>query len=138
MCRDGEMAEAQGYSKSLEDVLLRLRRIEGVEAVTVARDDGLAVSHQLPNWVNPNKMAAMAAVLVGAGTRVAEELRRGKLRQCWLQCEGGRIIALRTPESTILIALLSEEANVGLVLTALESAAEEIGGALHDLLEVTV
>ncbi len=133
------MEEVQGeYPESLEDVLKRLRRIDGIEAVTLARDDGLAVAHQLPNWLDSNRMAAMAAVLLGVGTRVAEELRKGELRQCWLQCKEGMVIAIRTSGGTILIALLGEEANVGLVLTALETAALELAQVLESLLKVAI
>lgn len=124
----------EGPSPSLDEVLRRLGSIDGVEAVAVARADGLVVSHHLPNWVDPNQMAAMAAVLVGAGSQVAKALRRGGLVQCLLRCEEGRIIAHSTPGSTILMTLLSEGANMGLVLTALETAAEEVGEALATLL----
>ncbi len=110
----------------------------GVEAVTIAREDGLVVAHQLPRGMDAKKMAAMAAVLFGAGSKVAEELRRGELHHCWLQCEQGRVLAVRAPGPTILIALLSEEANVGLALMALLRASEEIGRALEALLELEV
>jgi predicted regulator of Ras-like GTPase activity (Roadblock/LC7/MglB family) len=123
------------YPKTLEDILGRLTQVHGVEAVTIAREDGLVVAHRLPKGVDAKRMAAMAAVLFGSGSRVADELDRGDLHYCWLQCEQGKAVAFRTPGSTILIALLSENANVGLALLALERAADEIGRALTTLLE---
>ncbi len=94
------------------------------------------VAHQLPSGVDKKKMAAMAAVLFGAGTRVAEELRRGAVQHCWLQCEIGKVVASRSPGSTILIALLSEGSNVGLVLMALEKAVQEMAEAIQSLFAV--
>ncbi len=127
---------ARGYPHSLQEVLRRLTRVGGVEAATIAREDGLVVAHQLPSGVDEKKMAAMAAVLFGAGTRVAEELRRGAVEHCWLQCEIGKVVAYRSPGSTILIALLSEGSNVGLVLMALEKAVQEMAEAIQSLFAV--
>ncbi len=124
----------EGPGRSLDEVLERLRSVDGVEAVAVARLDGLVVSHRLPSWMDPNLMAAMAAVLVGAASQVGQALGRGALRACQLRCEEGRVIAFRTPGSTILVVLLSEEADVNGILTSLEDATEEIGQALSALL----
>jgi predicted regulator of Ras-like GTPase activity (Roadblock/LC7/MglB family) len=126
------------YPRTLEEILRRLLEVTGVEAVTIAREDGLVVAHRLPTGADAKKMAAMAAALFGSGTKVAEELDRGDLHNCWLQCEQGKAVVFRTPGSTILIALLSEGANMGLAMLALERAAEEIGQALTTLLEAQV
>lgn len=82
------------------------------------------MAHPPPSGVDEKKIAAMAAALFGAGTRVAEELRRGAVQHCWLQCNIGDVIAYMTPGSTILIALLLERSKVGSVLMALEKAVE--------------
>ncbi|MFQ5838813.1 MAG: roadblock/LC7 domain-containing protein [Thermoplasmata archaeon] len=127
-----------GYPRSLEEILRRLLRVPGLEAVTVARENGLVVAHRLPKGADAKKMAAMAAALFGSGSKVAEELGRGNLNHCWLQCEQGKVLALRTPGPNILIALLSEKASVGLALLALERASEEIGHALETLLKLEI
>ncbi len=120
----------------LEEILHRLARIRGVEAASIAREDGLVVAHQLPSDLDAKKMAAMAAALLGTGTRVAEELNRGCVQHCWLHCDRGKVIAYRTPGSTLLIALLSEKANVGFVQMAMEEAIEEMHHAFSSLLAV--
>src|SRR2546430_14353729 len=65
----------------LQAVLAELRRLPGILGATIARRDGILIAHSLPKNMDPKKIAAMAAAIVGTSAMAAIVMGLGVLNQ---------------------------------------------------------
>ncbi len=112
-------------------ILQELRRIPDVIAVALARRDGLLIAHVLPKSMDPKRIAAMAAAIVGTSEMAAEEMGLGSFFQSIVDSGTGKMLATGAGEEAILITMVRTDANMGLVLLSVGKAVQ----AITDLLE---
>ena len=117
----------------IQEVLLELRRIPDVLAVALARRDGLPIAHALPKSMDPKRIAAMSASIVGTSEMAAEEMGQGQFFQSIVDSENGKLLATGAGHDAILITMVRTEANMGLVLLSGGRAVQ----AIVDLLELS-
>lgn len=117
----------------IQEVLLELRRIPDVLAVALARRDGLPIAHALPKSMDPKRIAAMSASIVGTSEMAAEEMGQGQFFQSIVDSENGKLLATGAGHDAILITMVRTEANMGLVLLSVGRAVQ----AIVDLLELS-
>src|SRR5436309_1933356 len=110
----------------LQTVLAELRRLPGILGVTIARRDGILIAHSLPKNMDPKKIAAMAAAIVGTSEMAAVEMGLGIFSQSIVDTHIGKLMATGAGEEALLVALVYDEANLGLVLMAMERAAKQV------------
>ena len=99
-------------------------------AVIVAQRDGLVIAANSSRRLEPRKLAAMAASIVGTSEMAVSELEQGAFREVIVQSDDGTVLGVGAGEEAILIALVKRDANVGLVLLSLKRSAKEIEGFL--------
>src|SRR5438094_860499 len=116
----------------LQSVLAELRRLPGILGVTIARRDGILIAHSLPKAMDPKKIAAMAAAIVGTSEMAAGEMGLGSFNQSIVESDHGKLLSLGAGEEALLVALVYDDANLGLVLMALERAAKQVERILQD------
>lgn len=121
------VATARG---TLDEVLAQLRRLSEVLAVIVAQRDGLVIASNSSRRLEPRKLAAMAASIVGTSEMAVSELEQGAFREVMVESDDGSVLGVGAGEEAILIALVRRDANVGLVLLSLKRSAKEIEGFL--------
>lgn len=112
-------------------VLQELRRIPDVLAVALARRDGLLIAHSLPRSMDPKRIAAMAAAIVGTSEMAADEMGQGQFFQSIVDSAKGKMLATGAGEEAILITMVRTDANMGLVLLSVGRSVQTIA----DLLE---
>jgi len=112
-------------------VLQELRRIPDVVAVALARRDGLLIAHLLPKSMDPKRIAAMAAAIVGTSEMAAGEMGFGPFFQSIVDSEKVKMLATGAGEEGILITMVRTDANMGLVLLSVGKAVQSIA----DLME---
>ncbi|HII40577.1 MAG TPA: dynein regulation protein LC7 [Thermoplasmata archaeon] len=112
-------------------VLQELRRIPDVMAVALARRDGLLIAHVLPKSMDPKRIAAMAAAIVGTSEMAASEMGLGAFFQSIVDSGHAKMLATGAGEEGILITMVRTDANMGLVLLSVGKAVQ----AITDLLE---
>ena len=112
-------------------VLQELRRIPDVMAVALARRDGLLIAHVLPKSMDPKRIAAMAAAIVGTSEMAASEMGLGAFFQSIVDSGHAKMLATGAGEEGILITMVRTDANLGLVLLSVGKAVQ----AITDLLE---
>ena len=120
--------------RQLLAVLQELRRIPDVIAVALARRDGLLIASALPKSMDPKRIAAMAAAIVGTSEMAADEMGLGQFFQSIVDSGSGKILATGAGEEAIVITMVRPDANMGLVLLSVGRAVE----AVVNLLEGTV
>ncbi len=97
-----------------------------IEACAVVSEDGLIIASSLPQSVEESRVAAMSAVMLSMGTRTATELQRGNLQQIFVKGENGYIIIMNADPHSVLMAMTSKEAKLGLIFLDLSRAAEKV------------
>src|SRR5438046_9421949 len=97
----------------LQSVLAELRRLPGILGVTIARRDGILIAHSLPKTMDPKKIAAMAAAIVGRSEMAAVEMGLGSFNQSIVDTHIGMMMATGAGEEAILVTMLRNEANMG-------------------------
>ncbi len=122
---------ADGIHTRLVAVLQELRRIPDVIAVALARRDGLLIAHVLPKSMDPKRIAAMAASIVGTSEMAAGEMGLGQFFQSIVDSGSGKMLATGAGEEGILVTIVRTDANMGLVLLSVGKAVQ----AIEELLE---
>src|SRR5437667_14445 len=116
----------------LQSVLAELRRLPGILGVTIARRDGILIAHSLPKTMDPKNIAAMAAAIVGTAEMATIQLAQGRFVRAIVESDHGKLLSLGAGEEALLVALVYDDANLGLVLIALERAAKQVERILQD------
>ncbi len=111
--------------------LQELRRIPDVIAVALARRDGLLIAHLLPRNMDPKRIAAMAAAIVGTSEMAAGEMGLGGFFQSIVDSGKAKMLATGAGEEGILITIVRTDANMGLVLLSVGKAVQ----AIQEILE---
>jgi uncharacterized protein len=97
-----------------------------VEAAAVVSPDGLPMASALPPDVEEDRLAAMSASLLTLGERAAEGLDKGHLAQVLVEGERGYVLLMSAGPDALLVAVMSRDAKVGLVLFEMKRAAANI------------
>jgi len=114
----------------LQTVLAELRRLPDIIGVTIARRDGILIAHALPKVMDPKKIAAMAAAIVGTSDMAAVEMGLGSFTQSIVDTHVGKMMATGAGEEAILVTMLRNEANMGLILLSVDKAIHSIAEIL--------
>src|SRR5438093_1322402 len=119
-------------ARRLQAILTELRRLPAVLGATIARRDGILIAHALPDGVDPKKIAAMTAAIVGTSEMATIQLAQGRFVRAIIESDEGKLLSLGAGEEALLVALVYDDANLGLVLLAMERAAKQVEKILRD------
>ena len=110
----------------IQNALQDLRRIPDVLAVALARRDGILIAHALPKSMDPKRIAAMSASIVGTSEMAAQEMGQGQFFQSIVDSANGKMLATGAGAEAILITLVRTDANMGLVLLSVGRTVQTI------------
>jgi len=130
----GERAEKEAPVTKAEAMAAALNEFLDVswevEAAAVVSPDGLPMASALPPDVEEDRLAAMSASLLTLGERAAEGLDKGQLAQVLVEGEQGYVLLMSAGPDALLVAVMSREAKVGLVLFEMRRAAASIAAVM--------
>jgi uncharacterized protein len=130
----GERAEKEAPVTKAEAMAAALNEFLDVswevEAAAVISPDGLPMASALPPDVEEDRLAAMSASLLTLGERAAEGLEKGQLAQVLVEGEQGYVLLMSAGSDALLVAVMSREAKVGLVLFEMRRAAASIAAVM--------
>jgi len=115
----------------LEEVIRSLTAVSDIRAAAVVRRDGLIITHSLPEGVDPRTTAAMTAAIVGTSEMATVQLGQGRFEQALIESEGGKLVSTGAGDQALVIALAYRDANLGLVLMALQRASRKVDEILR-------
>ncbi len=108
----------------------RLRAIQAVapdiEASAVVSADGLTIASALSPGIEEDRLAAMAAAMLGLGERIVEELERGELEQVYIKGKAGIVLLTLIGSEALLATLARPDAKLGLIFFEMRRAAEDL------------
>ena len=101
-----------------------------IEGAAVIDNDGLMIASALGQDTNDESVAAMGAALLGLSERIVVELNRGAFEIVMIRGDAGFVIMTRSGPESVLAALASESAKLGLIFLDITRAAKEIARLL--------
>ena len=115
----------------LDGVIRSLTTVSDIRAAAVVRRDGLIITHNLPEGVDPKTTAAMTAAIVGTSEMATVQLGQGRFEQALVESEDGKLVSTGAGDQALVIALAYRDANLGLVLMALQRASRKVDEILR-------
>ena len=112
--------------QNLEATIEDLSQVSDIRAACVVRRDGLVITHTLPEGVDPRIVAAMTAAIVGTSEMATVQLSQGHFERAIIESDEGKLLSTGAGEEALLVALVYKDANLGLVLMAMERAARRV------------
>src|SRR2546428_8121122 len=91
----------------LEEVIRSLSSLSDIRAAAVVRRDGLIITHNLPDGVDPRTAAAMTAAIVGTSEMATVQLGQGRFEQALIESEDGKLVSTGAGDQAPVIALAS-------------------------------
>jgi len=116
----------------LEIAIDDLAHVTDIKAAAVVRRDGLVITHTLPDGVDPQIVAAMTAAIVGTSEMATIQLSQGRFERAIIESDEGKLLSVGAGEEALLVALVYKDANLGLVLMAMEKTARTVDVILHE------
>ncbi|KAF0209140.1 MAG: roadblock/LC7 family [Actinobacteria bacterium] len=101
-----------------------------IQAAALVSLDGFTMASALPEGMQPDRVGAMSAAILGLGERAAAELGRGHLSQVFIQGDSGYVLLMSVGERAVLTAMADANAKLGLVLYDMRAVADDIAGIL--------
>jgi len=114
----------------VQGVLSSLKRLPGVEAVALARRDGILIAGLLPRTLDSAKTAAISAGLAGTADMAADEMGRGEASHTIVTTVEGDFVTRKVGEDFVLTVVLRPDANLGLILLHIGRVTEQIAVVL--------
>lgn len=101
-----------------------------LKGVLLASSDGLPIAHSLPNGLDPNRIAALAAIAYGTGRRITLSLGDGAWGEVTIRTQEGALFLYSAGTSAVLAISCIAGGNDGLIHLEARTAAKEIGDLL--------
>lgn len=113
--------------EKLNDILRYMQSgTPDVEGCALVSDDGLMIASAFPQHIDEGRVAGMTSTLLSLGGRTAKELERGDLKQVFVKGEKGYVVAMKAAEGTVMVALTSQNAKLGLIFLDMTRAVDKI------------
>ncbi len=113
----------------LENILLELADALGADLLgtLIATPDGqVVVSTMLKGDLSAEKLAAMAAAVVGTSERLSKVVEAGEFRDALIRCSKQNVLSRRAGRRAILVCVIKANANIGLLNIEVEDAISKI------------
>ena len=81
--------------------------------------------------MDPKKIAAMSAAIVGTSEMAATEMGLGSFNQSIVDTDVGMMMATGAGEEAILVTMIRNDANMGLIHLGVDKAVHAIAGILQ-------
>lgn len=118
--------------EQIESVLERLASNAGgdVTGAVAVSTDGIVLAARVSGDVNPDRLGATAATLVGMSKRVSTDLKIGMAEEAIVKADNGVLMVLPAGEQSLLAISMRQGAALGIVMIESRDAAAAIGRAL--------
>ncbi|MDH5660664.1 MAG: roadblock/LC7 domain-containing protein [Gammaproteobacteria bacterium] len=119
--------------RKLKPILRELNSVsEHIEASAIMSRDGLSVASVLGAGVDPDRLGAMCAALLGLADTTARELNRGTLRQVLIDGTLGYMLITHVGDKAVLAVATKPGTNLGMVFIETKKTADKIAAILGE------
>ena len=125
-------SDLQNTDNQLQPILRELNNVsEHIEASAIMSRDGLSVASVLGDGVDPDRLGAMCAALLGLADTTARELNRGQLQQVLIHGSLGFMLISHVGDKAVLAVATKPGTNLGMVFHETKKAAQKISDILY-------
>lgn len=111
---------------SIRDLVAAVRQRDGVDAALVLGRDGLLIDSQLRPGLDADDIAARISAMIGPADELGAATARGDLMTAVLEHRDGLAIISVLSAETILVVLVTPQANIGQLLFELRRNRDHI------------
>jgi predicted regulator of Ras-like GTPase activity (Roadblock/LC7/MglB family) len=111
---------------TIRDLVVALRRREGVEAAIILGPDGILIEGQALAGFDVDGIAAHVPGVLAAASALGAPTARGPLATAVLEHETGLVVVSVLSPDAVLVVLLQHSANLGQLLLELRRNREHI------------
>jgi len=111
--------------EELDSVLTSIKNLSGVEGGAIIARNGVLIASSLPQGVDGQKFAAMAASMVGA-SETAAALLNSFAKMIAIEIDRGKILALGAGPKAILVVLAGENADVEKLIKKIDKHRKDV------------
>lgn len=101
-----------------------------IQAAALVSLDGFTMASALPAGMQPDRVGAMSAAILGLGERAAAELGRGHLSQVFIEGDTGYVLLMAAGDRAVLTVMADANAKLGLVIYDMRATAGTIAEIL--------
>lgn len=98
-----------------------------ITGAAVVSMDGILLAARVGGDVNTDRVAAVAATMIGVTRRVSNEIKIGEIEETIIKARDGLFMVLPASDQSLLAINLRQGANLGLVRLEARDAANSIG-----------
>jgi predicted regulator of Ras-like GTPase activity (Roadblock/LC7/MglB family) len=103
----------------------------GVLGCGIISADGFTIASELPDSIEEQRVAAMAAAMHALGEQTTQEFSQGTLQRVYVEGERGHVIVMSAGPESLLSAVVRKDAKLGLVFLQMQRAVENIRRAMN-------
>ncbi len=122
------------HEKIRKQILPVLRELNSksseMEASAVISRDGLSIASVMDDGVDPDRLGAMCAALLGLADTTAKELERGGLKQVLLDGAKGVLLLVHIGSTHVLALAAGSDINLGMVLLEAKKTAQKLSAII--------
>ncbi|VAW77551.1 hypothetical protein MNBD_GAMMA13-1994 [hydrothermal vent metagenome] len=120
-------SQKKDIDKQIRPVLRELNSTSNaMEASAVISRDGLSIASVMGTGVDPDRLGAMCAALLGLADTTAKELQRGELKQVLLDGAKGVLLLVHIGATHVLALAAKPNINLGMVLLEAKKTAQKL------------
>ena len=112
--------------EELGSLLQRINGIKDVEGASLVTRDGLLIASEFSKSLDSDAFAAMSATIFGAAETSLSELKKGQVDRVIVESKEMKFVAADAGSKAIIIIIVSNKANIGLVLVELKKSIKEV------------
>ncbi len=101
-----------------------------VQGAVVVGSDGMLIASRITAEINPDRVGAIAATMMGVTNRVVSDLKIGKTYETIVSADNGYLVVYPVAQQVVLAITLTSGANLGLARLEAREMGETIANAL--------
>ena len=113
-------------NQNLNIELEKLEIIEDIIGSAIVNRNGLLTSSRLPRNVDSRRLGAMAATMFVAIETASSALGNNNVANLTVQFSDYQVVVMSINEKFLLVSLLAEDTNIGLIFIELEEVIKNI------------
>ena len=113
-------------TERLEEVLLDLKKVDGIESAVIATRDGLLIAANTLPGTHPETFAAMAATMLGAAKTATSRFKDEYVNRVIVESADCRMIVTGSGPKSFVVVLTEINSGLGLILIEIGKGARKI------------
>ncbi len=117
--------------ESLNNELKRLENFSEIIGTAIVDRNGLLISSRLPRDIDERKLGALSATMYEAIETATSSLEDNEIKNLTVEYQDYQLIIMEIDNNTILVGMLAQDVNLGLLFIEIEESIKNIKKLSH-------